>query len=1485
MSSLNNNYEDEVNLFADTDEDDIYDDDYEENNGVGESKGVGGVQASQASHIQTPPPQPTPVENKSEEEYDEEKHLQLLQGKMGIIQSFENVDQLTLENIAEILVYVHKQTRMSFEELRTVILEDVTHLYLQNGIEDFANTILQIRPTDKTYLKLVCKIYENTRIDATAVLRRAETHPVSDEAYHELIKLLICSISNAVWFYLEDTVDISYLTGVAYIADNPFGAPSGGQEHGIASNTNGVVKVLQNNIRALPDGLKAQQQVKEPVQEPVREEPVQEKPKDFFAGLAEPTEEEIFEAELEEKTKTVCDQIMTILTSIYSASFITKPHGVLSRSGIICIDKQRKTPIIDTPMRVLSTNLVKTLDKVFNDNGVAYVKEKNAPLHDLTIRTNVFTENGDLVYNYLPMYHLMNIYGFIPTGDGQYREESKLGVVLKYVREDIGTKVKAMMKHGMEKGFNVNELELNLISLFTNVVIVRELNRTKSMSLKYHLSVTGLKGSNNRFLTGEEFAHEIDRNAEELLGSKLGKTVTLKQDDKGVIDFLYVYNFESYSKELLFTYKLFQNMIDSGTAPNLSSLVLGRKVDGSPYTLNMAEAGFLSMSIIAGSRSGKGVMTMGVVASVVGGGGSLVYLDFKPDMAGVFWELERKLSAETGKEVRIFSIDGKDDKTVKGNIAPNRLYSYRDTLPSYMQVNFNGFKYSQLRNISYIKGLCLVMMMVQYKRKYNSTPFYKSRTYGKSTQLVTVIDEFQTFNKLWGANIGAFLAEFDIKKEGKKGELSQEVLDYLQLLKEFQSSLSNEIGQYYTMYGGEASATLIALGQSTVPKDWDWGDLPSYKTPYYNVINKASARLLGANHGTGTKYNLWGNGKVKPSDVAGGHFVDKNMMGYFGFHKGSEVSSAGSIDILKSYFVLNFNDVDHIMRQDGSPDYNLLDKENKFTGGLLANQGSDAERNDLFYNELTTSEGQVNRLIGFDGVMMQLLQGIYPDKSSNEILYLLAETLGSGYDLAWDAMLSAGLTGYSCVEEYLYDCRPEALMTPTALVEKIMENGNKGINWADPSTPPPPNVWSNTGGQTGLAEGEDFEDFGGYTERTENNQYVEPQPIRNSENANNVTFGEENGHIEDEWNGNNIETNPFDGVKPTNEVNTAYENNHHYDSEYDGLYVDKSMEPSVEQQDEFPFEDPYEDEEPPVTQQASAVSHTMPKQDTGQQQVAPVREQRPTPVRETAPISQGTINTPTPLRQIHDDSNAYTEPLKLKVNDVAYRETNFGDIALTKTTSWALLEAIANMTGGLDGVFSISFGGVHMTVNGEVFKPKIDPEVIESLPYTKKRRVMAGDYSELFFFEHLKEFKRLNTVIFENINQAEGRARDELRLHPSREWTELFNRFPTLMRIQVGGIQYTREEWMRGSTSKAKEGYEMREGILDSMKKAFGAVPRYAKPTNDFVNRSTPLRIFKNATVATAATWATLSIATAFGGWGLLWGAFVGYGAYKSRNK
>lgn len=93
----------------------------------------------------------------------------------------------------------------------------------------------------------------------------------------------------------------------------------------------------------------------------------------------------------------------------------------------------------------------------------------------------------------------------------------------------------------------------------------------------------------------------------------------------------------------LWGYKIQQMNLIRGVASSADNILLGEAMDGREIYASSTNTVSLQKNVIhnifAGSRSGKGVMTMNIIIPQLASGKALFYLDDKPDMASALWSL------------------------------------------------------------------------------------------------------------------------------------------------------------------------------------------------------------------------------------------------------------------------------------------------------------------------------------------------------------------------------------------------------------------------------------------------------------------------------------------------------------------------------------------------------------------------------------------------------------------------------------------------------------------------------------------------------------------------------------------------------------------------------------------------------------------------------------------------------------------------------
>lgn len=187
--------------------------------------------------------------------------------------------------------------------------------------------------------------------------------------------------------------------------------------------------------------------------------------------------------------------------------------------------------------------------------------------------------------------------------------------------------------------------------------------------------------------------------------------------------------------EPLFAYKALETLKDKGQHLEFDSLILGLKIDdqimraGDDIDLKSA----LTHIIVAGSRSGKGVFTLNLVAAGISSAKALFYFDNKPDMASLVRSLSKECFVVNGNNVTTDPDDGTDFfRQFEGY----KSQSLRKR-PKYL----SNMSESDALAYAYLRGLMFFQSLINSRVSISDSEIYENL--GGDTGLMAVVDEFR----------------------------------------------------------------------------------------------------------------------------------------------------------------------------------------------------------------------------------------------------------------------------------------------------------------------------------------------------------------------------------------------------------------------------------------------------------------------------------------------------------------------------------------------------------------------------------------------------------------------------------------------------------------------------------------------------------------------------------------------------------------------
>lgn len=458
-------------------------------------------------------------------------------------------------------------------------------------------------------------------------------------------------------------------------------------------------------------------------------------------------------------------------------------------------------------------------------------------------------------------------------------------------------------------------------------------------------------------------------------------------EEHNIVTITFMMDEKKYNGFPLFAFQAVEAIKRNGK-PSWSNVVVGRTIDDKIFTLDLTENTTRVVPIIAGSRSGKGVMTLNFLANAFALQYPVFYLDFKSEMGYTFYKLARDRGVET------FAYDGshsskaipRDYDLLTGiNKLPENVKKALDSCKAFDRKEFALMT-------SYIRGMQLLdrYLTLRAMAFEKPNPPYSVEELG-GPRAVIVWDEFEKF----GIQVDTYMkkngvidsAQDELKAvfsdmkdpEIKKTPEWKWFDDYKRWVKGVFSGLSSHEKAEWA----QARVTIFLLAQS-VEIDQRWGDLLGSTM---GTIIRNSLKVCGRGSDSGSGSSKYGSGGVNPDwklKLNDRYFIIQH-------HAGGAVSDDNS-SLVKGYFLL-----DDLYDDNGN--------EASCVSQLFSNLGANAES----VRQEVSINGKLNPALAFDGYMQLLADG----------QDVFGPTLKKSWDLA--SLVSNKVYGYANLNDYMYD--------------------------------------------------------------------------------------------------------------------------------------------------------------------------------------------------------------------------------------------------------------------------------------------------------------------------------------------------------------------------------------------------------------------------------------------------------------------------------
>ena len=210
-----------------------------------------------------------------------------------------------------------------------------------------------------------------------------------------------------------------------------------------------------------------------------------------------------------------------------------------------------------------------------------------------------------------------------------------------------------------------------------------------------------------------------------------------------VKEFAHEFNHTKAQAMPLFAYKAAEILNEQGVQVNMENMVLGRDIDD--RILKNERLGKVDMSnnlthvIIAGSRAGKGVMTLNILAAGIASGRPIFYLDRKPDMAALFQHMCPEMFVVNGGALSdVYDIHGHFTNKYKELVENGKLDKY---FPDYVKTAFGmeSLNVANVGDLTYFRALRFVMSIVL--ALYTSSECRNNPNLRSENGIMVVVDE------------------------------------------------------------------------------------------------------------------------------------------------------------------------------------------------------------------------------------------------------------------------------------------------------------------------------------------------------------------------------------------------------------------------------------------------------------------------------------------------------------------------------------------------------------------------------------------------------------------------------------------------------------------------------------------------------------------------------------------------------------------------
>ena len=424
----------------------------------------------------------------------------------------------------------------------------------------------------------------------------------------------------------------------------------------------------------------------------------------------------------------------------------------------------------------------------------------------------------------------------------------------------------------------------------------------------------------------------------------------------------------------MFAYKVYEYYKEKGIKPDWSRVIIGKNLKNDEiYTMDLASNMNFNTFIGAGPRSGKGVMTLNILASAMCLGMPVFYADCKPEMSKCVKQLADKYNSA------YMSIDGNSGIETDLRLGKG--------IPSELPIarQLGGY-------IAYCKLMQLMTLIAEMR-----AAGIEIKAIGRNDRMLFILDETKAMLDIVNSMDSTIKSVLT-----KDSPYSEEVKNYLTKVINWGNSVSGTVASSLVSSLPKSRINLITLAQKLNMGDWDDTNL-KIKVPFSGMVKSPTINKLVGNGSSGT---TMGFKSSAPNSELANTYINSTYRCFGNYGSVRALDDNEAMTVFKPYLVLPSVDVDTPL---GNESFGELERNYKKLGDVK----------DLHNEDGTPIEG-----IALEGII----------KTVDESGELVRKSLGQAYEIAYEVLSRAGLLSkYSDVAEsrkvlaYMYDGSAETL--------------------------------------------------------------------------------------------------------------------------------------------------------------------------------------------------------------------------------------------------------------------------------------------------------------------------------------------------------------------------------------------------------------------------------------------------------------------------